>query len=155
MHSDDFIRCFKYDIENDLESHFDELFNRCTADDSEYCVVDGEEGDFGIIRYMLDGECIMVYFNHAGDDECRIITQYALDKYIRPLFNFEINVHCLIDSSIENCIAHFCDREYSKMLSSIGSVESIRNSEYLNDEQKNSILDQLEHLQKGMQNKKP
>jgi hypothetical protein len=52
MHSDDFIRCFKYDIENDLESHFDELFNRCTADDSEYCVVDGEEGDFGIIRYM-------------------------------------------------------------------------------------------------------
>ena len=49
-----------------------------TSDSSDFVVVDGEEGDYGIIRYKdSSGEVVAIKIVHGGDDEELQITEYG------------------------------------------------------------------------------
>jgi hypothetical protein len=53
-----------------------------TTDSSEFVVVDGEEGDYGLIKYSDQGGLIAVKKVDGGDSEETYFTQYGVDKLI-------------------------------------------------------------------------
>lgn len=56
-----------------------------TPDYSEFNVVDGEESDFGIVKYFdLDGTLLAKKIVHGGDDEDIEFTEYGI-SLLSPL----------------------------------------------------------------------
>lgn len=54
-----------------LDAVFEEvdIFKNLTMDDSEYECVDGEEGDYGTIRYFNSkNQLVVTFINNGGDD---------------------------------------------------------------------------------------
>lgn len=53
-----------------IRRHITDTEMTCDVDDSEYVFVDGEEGDYGKVKYHnTDGRLIAVRIIHGGDDE--------------------------------------------------------------------------------------
>lgn len=62
-----------------LSKPSDAIDIRYKIDDSDFVVLDGEEGDSGIIRYYsLDGKLLAVRNVYGGDDEDTEFTSYAI-----------------------------------------------------------------------------
>lgn len=55
---------------------FDESFEK---DSSEFCIVDGEEGDYGKIHYLYEGKRVATHIIHGGDDEDVEFTEYGYE----------------------------------------------------------------------------
>lgn len=117
-----------HDIDEDME-----------YDRENFEYVDGEEGDYGIVRYLHKNECVMVEFNLAGDWIEYQYTKYAVDNIIQPKFNFKLDIPYLEDSSQENCVAHLMVKRFDKLKSQIGTLESVLTSSWLDEDQKKEI----------------
>lgn len=68
--------------------HVDDIPN--TSDDSEFTVVDGEEGDYGLIKYSDAGGLLAIRKVEGGDSEETYFTKYAVTK-LTPLAKKWIN----------------------------------------------------------------
>lgn len=62
---EEFLSLYTESIRKKLESATVDLIR----DDSEYHIVDGEEGDYGIVKYFVGHEHVATYINNGGDDE--------------------------------------------------------------------------------------
>lgn len=70
-------------FDNEIRFNFDQLLDRdddLRTDYSQLNYVDGEEGDWGIVRYYKDEELIATKIAHGGDDEEIEFTQFG--KYL-------------------------------------------------------------------------
>lgn len=57
-------------------------------DNSEMNAIDGEEGDFGTIRYYsIDGDLLATRIIHGGDDEETIFTKKGEKELAKAVFN--------------------------------------------------------------------
>lgn len=54
---------------NEFYDKFGDIESELKKDDSDYVIVDGEEGDYGIIKYYTnDGFLFAIEINRGGDD---------------------------------------------------------------------------------------
>lgn len=136
---------FSDNIVNAINGSILELFKHIEEDieidDDNFVCIDGEEGDYGVTRYIYKGECVMVEFNLGGDSIDYQYTKYAVDNIIQPKFNFKIDIRYLEDSSPDNCVAHFMVKRFYELKSQIGSLESVRSSQFLDESHKKEIED--------------
>jgi hypothetical protein len=63
------LKDFLYDFQYSLESKLEILEPEVETDFSNFTVVDGEEGDFGTIKYTHNGVLIATKVVHGGDRE--------------------------------------------------------------------------------------
>lgn len=150
-----FTQEISWSVQRIIDEKFQKLLENYTRDDKFFVSVDGEEGDYGVTRYLLEGECILVEFNHAGDDIEYIHTKYGYEKFIRPMFNFELDIEYLIDASQENCLSHYCKRDLEKLLRTFKSKEFVNESTHLNAGEKASIIRLIEKLETQAKKVKP
>jgi hypothetical protein len=106
---DDFTRQLIYSLERTLNEIFEPILDQCERDCSNFVYVDGEEGDFGVTRYLLNGEVVFIELNLAGDRYDYYYSEYAVKNLIQPKFNFQIDLGymTMIDCSPDNCVAKF------------------------------------------------
>ena len=83
-------------FENEIRYHFYKLLGeddeKYRTDYSEFIVVDGEEGDYGIIKYYYGEELIAVKTVYGGDEEGTEFTEFG-----KLLFNAKL-INCLSKS---------------------------------------------------------
>lgn len=62
----------------ETEAIFDKLEDSLVADHSKWVYVDGEEGDYGIVTYTLNGELVCTHHIHGGDCENYVFTRFGV-----------------------------------------------------------------------------
>ena len=69
---------FLYDVQPTLNRLLDDEDLHLVADHSDYVVVDGEEGDFGVVRYRNgDNQLVAVRTVQGGDSETIELTPFG------------------------------------------------------------------------------
>ena len=130
-----------------IESHLDTVLNSLehTTDTSEYVCVDGEEGDYGITRYLHEGKCFLVNFNFAGDWEENIITPYGIDLLIRPIFNesVELDIETIDGENMKTLLQYFGNTKAHKEEMRLGNY---LDSPHVDQESKDEITKYLNWL---------
>lgn len=70
-----------------IEDKFEEYLDTLQRDYSEWVYVDGEEGDFGVVKYYDNGVLICSKLSNGGDDDWVDFTQEGIKK-LTELLNF-------------------------------------------------------------------
>lgn len=101
------VHCTNHDVDID-----------CILDSTNYNVIDGEEGDYGVIRYYtLDGNLIATYTNCGGDLDYVEFTEFG-KKLFTPLvmsvIELQLNkIECNSDE-VSNAIIAYNKDAYDK-----------------------------------------
>lgn len=133
----------------EVDSRLDDFIHTIeyTVDSSDFVSVDGEEGDYGITRYLHDGKCFLVNFNFAGDWEENIITPYGIDLVIRAIFNesFQLGIQIeTIDGEDRKALRqYFGNTKADQKQSQLGDY---MNSPHIDQECKDGITEYLNKL---------
>lgn len=130
-----------------LNSHLDELLDSLeyTTDTSDFICVDGEEGDYGITRYLHEGKCFLVNFNFAGDWEENILTSYGVELFVSSLFkvNVELEIPTIDGEDRKALLKYFGN---TKADSIEGQIGAYRNSPHLDQASKDEMTGYLNSL---------
>lgn len=130
-----------------LYNHLDDFLNdlEYETDHSDFVNVDGEEGDYGVIRYLYNGKCFMVNFNFAGDWEENILTEYGIDLVVRPIFNpsIKLDIKTIDGEDRVALLQYFGNTMAKKEEYNIGDY---LNSPHIDQEPKDNITDYLNEL---------
>jgi len=69
---------FQYDVLNTLTRALEDDELNLVADHTDFVFVDGEEGDYGVIRYSdAQGNAVAVLTLHGGDSEDVTLTEFG------------------------------------------------------------------------------
>lgn len=134
-------------VKRAVDSRLDDFMNDLdyTVDASDFECVDGEEGDYGITRYLHDGKCFLVNFNFAGDWEESILTPYGIELIVSPIFkeSFQLDIETIDGEDRKALRQYFGNTKADQAESRLGDY---LNSPHIDQESKDNITSYLNSL---------
>lgn len=136
-------------VKRAVDARLDDFLNDLdyTTDASDFVCVDGEEGDYGITRYLHDSKCFLVNFNFAGDWEESTLTPYGIELIVSPMFkeSFQLDIETIDGEDRKALRQYFGNTKADQEQSRLGDY---LNSPHLDQECKDGITEYLNQLRR-------